>query len=106
MNPHYLLKEEIEYELHARGLSVSADVSLLHKVFRSVSTEAVAVNLESLGGEIKPQEHIEYILSKIQDLEVLVEKSTTELAAIGPRFHARPTFCWLFNNIVELGYAS
>jgi hypothetical protein len=99
MNPNYLLREEIEYELCVRGLNVMGDINLLRQVFRSVVTETVAVNLENLGGEFDPQEHIEYISSKIQELEVLLEKSA-ELAAMCP------TFSWSPNNVVELEYAA
>jgi hypothetical protein len=61
---------------------------LLHKVFRSVATEPVATSLENLG-DFYPQEHIESISSKIQELELLLEKTTTELSAIGPRVRTR-----------------
>jgi hypothetical protein len=65
---------------------------LLRKVFRSVVTELVSVNLENLGGQFNIQEHIKYISSKVQELEVLLEKSV-ELAAIGPRVRSRVLHC-------------
>jgi hypothetical protein len=92
MNPNYLRREEIEYELRVRGLNVTGDVNLLRKVSRSVVTEMVSVNLENLGGHFDPQEHIEYISSKVQELEVLLEKSV-ELAAIGPRVRTHVRHC-------------
>jgi hypothetical protein len=75
MNPNYLLREEIEYELRVRGLNLTSDVNLLRKVFRSVVTKMMPANLENLVREFDPQDHLEYISNKIQELEVLIKKS-------------------------------
>jgi hypothetical protein len=79
MNPNYLLKQEIDYELRVRGINITGGVEFLQKLFRLVMTETVAIRLQNLG-DFDPQEHLQYITSKTQELEV---------SPIGPRLRTR-----------------
>ena len=48
MNPNYLLKDELQYELSVRGISGDSDVQTLRELFRSVVAEKVQVDLRNL----------------------------------------------------------
>jgi hypothetical protein len=49
MNPNYLLKDELQYELLVTGIKSEADVQTLRKLFRLVFSENVRVELTGLG---------------------------------------------------------
>jgi hypothetical protein len=68
MNPNYLPRKEIGYELRVRGINITGDVDFLRKLFRLVTTEAVAISGHNLG-DFDPQEHLEYITRKTLELE-------------------------------------
>jgi len=44
MNPNFLLKDELQYELKNCGNSSDADVQTLHKLFRSVVAEGLPID--------------------------------------------------------------
>jgi hypothetical protein len=41
INPNYLLRNELQYELASRGLNSSGDVQFLRKIFRVVQADGV-----------------------------------------------------------------
>lgn len=54
MNPNYLFKDELQYEICIREINSEPDVQTLRKMFRSVVSEGAPVyliNLSSLGVE-------------------------------------------------------
>jgi hypothetical protein len=48
MNPNFMLKDELLYELGIRGISSDADVQTLRKLFRSVVSEDLTVDLSKV----------------------------------------------------------
>jgi hypothetical protein len=48
MNPNYLYKDELEYELGTRCVSSLGDVQLLRKILRSIQAEEVPSNIQNL----------------------------------------------------------
>ena len=48
MNPNFLLKDELLYELCSRGISSEADVQTLRRLFRSVVSEDLPVDLSKV----------------------------------------------------------
>ena len=48
MNPNFLLKDELHCELKIRGISSDADVQTLRKLFRSVVSEGLPIDLRNL----------------------------------------------------------
>jgi hypothetical protein len=49
MNPNFLLKDELLYELGIRGIGSDADVQTLRRLFRSVVSEELPVDLSKVG---------------------------------------------------------
>jgi hypothetical protein len=88
MNPNYLLKEELEYELRIRGFYSQGDVQLLRKIFRSVMSEDDPIKLENLG-EINPLEQWECICFKVAELERLVDNPSSNYAQLSARVKTR-----------------
>jgi hypothetical protein len=77
MNPNYLLKEEILYELAIRGIVSEADVPALHKLFRAVIGEGVRVQTSYLQA-VSVDELYSLIISKTNELQSFVAVATTE----------------------------
>jgi len=48
MNPNFLLKDEVLYELGIRGITSDADVHTLRKLFQSVAAEDLPVDSKKL----------------------------------------------------------
>jgi hypothetical protein len=48
MNPNFLLKDELQYELKIRGINSEADIQTLRKLFRSVVAEGLPIDLCNL----------------------------------------------------------
>ena len=48
MNPNYLLRDELVYELAIRGVNLTEDVQLLCGLFRSVLAEDIPVTPKNL----------------------------------------------------------
>jgi hypothetical protein len=48
MNPNYLLKDELKYELGVRGIKSKADTQQLRKLFRSLVVEDLDVEVSYL----------------------------------------------------------
>jgi hypothetical protein len=71
MNPNYLLRDELEYELHIRGIHTEGDVHFLRKIFRSVISEAVPIRPE-IFGEFELRKLVVGISLKVSELEGLV----------------------------------
>jgi hypothetical protein len=88
MNPNYLLKEELEYELRIRGIYSQGDLKILRKIFRSVTSEDVPIKLENLG-EINTLEQWECICFKVAELERLVDNPSSNYAKLSARVKTR-----------------
>jgi hypothetical protein len=99
VNPNYLLKGALQYELRIRGISSDADVHTLCRLFRSVVSEGLQVylgNLSSLGVE----ELHECVVSKIVELQSLVRQQESGLSLLTPRFSTR--FSHLRGRLIHL----
>ena len=88
MNRNYLLKDELQYELSARGISSESDVQTLRKLFRSILGERVPVDLRNLSTQ-SVEELYEYVVNKSLELQSLITQQKTELALLTPRFQTR-----------------
>ena len=93
MNPNYLLKDEFQYELSARGISTDSDVHLLRRLFRSLVAEKVPVDLRNLRTP-SVEELYERIVNKTLELQVLITQQKSELALLTPRFRTRLSPEW------------
>ena len=88
MNPNFLLKDEVLYELGIRGITSDADVHTLRKLFPSVAAEDLPVDsnkVSSLGTE----ELYTIIVSKIFELQDQVTKPKLSLSLSTSRFKTR-----------------
>jgi hypothetical protein len=88
MNPNYLLKDELLYELGTRGISSDADIQTLRKLFRSVSARDLSLEvsyLQELGGE----NLYESVLTKLCELQALITQPGTSLFVLLPRLHTK-----------------
>jgi hypothetical protein len=88
MNPNYLLKDELLYELDTRGISSDADIQTLRKLFRSVSARDLPLEvsyLQELGGE----NLYESDLTKLRELQTLVTQPGTKLCVFLPRLRTK-----------------
>lgn len=77
MDPYYLLKEELEYELQSRGVSIKGNVDLLKKLLKEllISEQAGTVNYE-----IKTPRHV--LAAPVAELDSCKSKLTTLAAYI------------------------
>jgi transposase InsO family protein len=73
MNPNYLFKDELGYELSVRGIRTEADTQVLRKVFRSCWTEEFVVDSSYLC-ERGFQDLYSEALKKISELQESVEQ--------------------------------
>jgi hypothetical protein len=71
MNPNYLLKDELVYELEVRGITSETDVATLRKLFRMVIAEGIGVQINNLR-TANIDELYSPIVSKINELQSLV----------------------------------
>ena len=88
MNRNYLLKDELQYEVCARGISSVSDVQTLRKLFRSLVTEKVPVDLRNLSTQSVEELH-ECVANMTLQLHALITQQKSELALLAPRFRTR-----------------
>jgi hypothetical protein len=73
MNPNYLTKEELLYELGVRGISCTEDIDSLRRTFRAVYLRDVPIDLQSFDSACV-EEWIALLSSRIYELQGFVEK--------------------------------
>jgi len=88
MNRNFLLKDELQYELSARGISSDSDVQTLRKLFRSVEAEEVQVDLLNLSTQCV-EDLYECVVNKTLQMQALITQQKSELALLTPRFRTR-----------------
>ena len=49
INPNYLTRDELEYELMSRGVTTAGDVQTLRKIFRAIQSEDVPSQIGRVG---------------------------------------------------------
>jgi hypothetical protein len=76
MNPNYLGKDELLYELRIRGITSEAEIQSLRKLFHSVVARDLLVDVRHLRG-LSVGELSECVLNKIHELQALVTQSQT-----------------------------
>lgn len=88
MNPNYLLKDELQYELLARGITSDCDVQTLRKLFRSLVAEKLQVELGNLRSQ-SVDDLYECVQHKVLELQDLITQHRSELVLLAPRFRTR-----------------
>jgi len=88
MNPNYLLKDELQYELSARGFSSDSGFQTLRKLFRSVVAGKKTVDLRNLSTH-NVEELYECVVNKTLELQALITPQKSELALLTPRFRTQ-----------------
>jgi hypothetical protein len=68
MNPNYLLKDELQYQLLIRGIKSEAEVQTLRMLLRSAN---VAVNVSALSRKDIP-ELIQTVVYKVAEIQTIV----------------------------------
>jgi hypothetical protein len=99
MNPNYLLKDELVYELTIRGIQEEADSNKLRKLFRSAITRRLPVDVRYLQA-FESHELYEQVVSKIRELQVLLTRPHADLSSLATRVankvaHLRGRLCYL-----------
>jgi hypothetical protein len=84
MNPNYLLKDELNYELGVRGIKSKADTQQLRKLFRSLVHENLYVEVSYLH-ERGFQELYQVALNKILEFQKVVDQQDTNLSRLQTR---------------------
>jgi len=85
MNPNYLLKEDLRYELLVRGITSDSDVHTLRKLFRAVVTENAPCDLSYLSTQ-SVEELFESVVDKTVELQNLIKQQEAQLTQLAPRF--------------------
>ena len=93
MNPNYLLRDELQYELASRGLNSSGDVQFLRKIFRVVQTDGVP-NLASYLAQGSFEDMYRCACSKLGELEALHNQLEKGSVPPVPRMRTRITHIW------------
>jgi hypothetical protein len=88
MNPNYLLRDELLYELAIRGINVEGDVHLLRKLMRSVWSEEVHIVPEMVAG-LDVSEQLDLIGPKFAELEGLLRNTGPGQGSIAARLRTR-----------------
>jgi len=88
MNPNYLLKEELRYELLVQGINSDSDVHTLRKLFRAVVADKVPCDLCNLSTQ-SVKELYELVVNKTLELQALIKQQEAELTLLAPRFRMR-----------------
>jgi hypothetical protein len=106
MNPIYLAKDELLYELHVRGVNSDSDATALRKLFRTVVTRGLAVDI-SLSDHSVIGELLGQVESKISELQTLVTTTTpTVLPTLVKRVKTKVShFCRRLAHIEATGQA-
>ena len=71
MNPNFLHKDELAYELEVRGISSKGDTALLRKLFRAIDKTEVEIQQEYLKS-VELADWFSVIESKVCELYRLV----------------------------------
>jgi hypothetical protein len=87
MNPNYLFKDELFYELKIRGISSDGDALELRKKLRSVIFRDVDFQWEYLTS-VSVDELYSCVTAKVYELQSLVQREST-LPFLRPRVHTR-----------------
>ena len=88
MNPNFLLKDELQYELKIRGINSEADVQTLRKLFRSVVAEGLPSDLCNLYS-LSVEELFGSVASKIVELQGLVTQQKSDSSSLTSRFSTK-----------------
>ena len=88
MNPNYLSRDELIYELRARGIHSEEEVHLLRKLFRTVVARDLPQDSRLLG-EFSVDELYACVLRKIHELQDLVESSETSTPSLVTRVRSK-----------------
>jgi hypothetical protein len=88
MNPNFLLKDELVYELTIRGITSEGDTSLLRKLFRSTDTTEVEIQQEFLKS-VSLDNWFSVIHTKICELQKLIVHGIATTAVVEPRVRTR-----------------
>jgi hypothetical protein len=88
MNPNFLLKDELLYELGILGISSDVDVQTLRKLFRSIVLEDFTADLSEVSS-VGVDELYKSIVSKIVELQGHVTQPQSGLSLSTPRFRTR-----------------
>jgi hypothetical protein len=88
LNPNYLLKDELQYELLIRSIKSEAEVQTLRTLFRTAVIENVAVNLNEMS-ELYVQELYQTIVCKVAELRNIVASESAETVTLVPRLRAK-----------------
>jgi hypothetical protein len=78
MNPNFLLKDELLYELGIRGISSRADTSSLRKTFRTVCSRELSWHFEYLESATA-EDWVSLVTPRIFELQNLVKTSGSVL---------------------------
>ena len=98
MNPNFLLKDEILYELGIRGISSDADVQTLRRLFRSAVAEGLPVDLSKVSS-LSIEDLYASTVSKIVELQNQVIQSK---ASLFPTSRFRTRISHLRGRLVHL----
>jgi hypothetical protein len=88
MNPSFLLKDELQYELRISGISSDADIRTLRKLFRSVVLRDLPVDLSNLNS-LRVEDLYGSVASKIIELQSLLTQTKSSLSLLTPRLRSR-----------------
>jgi hypothetical protein len=88
MNPNFLCKEDLLYELRSRGIHCEGDVHSLRKTFRSVVTRELPVDLGFLE-DSGVDDLYACIVSRIHELQDIVQRAGTSLPGLVSRVSTR-----------------
>jgi hypothetical protein len=103
MNPIFLLKEEPQYEPCIRGMVNDADVQTLFNVFRSVASEELPVELNSLS-LLCIEDVFGTAASKITELQDAVTQSKSSTSFLTLRLRTRISHLMgLLKHLTTLG---
>ena len=84
MNPNFLLKEELLYELGIRGIHSEADTLGLRKLFRSIGARELPLQFDYFNSR-GVEEWYSVVTSKISELQSFVTQTAHNLALATPR---------------------
>lgn len=99
MNPNYLLRDELQYELASRGLNSSGDVQFLRKILRVVLADGVP-SLASYLAQSSFDDLYRCACSKLGELEALYNQ--LEKGALPPVSRMRTRIAHFWNRIRHL----
>jgi hypothetical protein len=89
VNRNYLLKDELQYELCIRGIGSEADVQTLLKIFRTVVSESIAVDLSTCNLRLLGVENLYGSVASKIELQALVTQPSSSLSFLTSRLRSR-----------------